>query len=227
MILTLKLLLVKWCYGPWSTPYLRSAVKCRKRLPGRKMPFRECFAEEMIVHLDGLIRMIDTGNPIQTSKPLIFEQVPYGIRKRDLLKRIGNPYCAMFESYHDETWEMLGYRGTRYQQPVRIFFFFLNDAFFFGEYRLGETRHEGLLTRPGRLSQTGLLEDLPAFVMQVAGEYHPGSPGSARELFLRDAEGRCLCTAMHGDYFYVRFLDAGNAATKESLSSLIGKGWRI
>lgn len=101
-----------------------------------KSPHQYCFRDEFISHLLFVISKKNELPSFQSMKDIFFENTPYFINYKELLKNKGVPYCfnAFAFSEPDFVIKALGYQTIISGSKAVLIFYFMNDSFFMGEY---------------------------------------------------------------------------------------------
>jgi hypothetical protein len=101
-----------------------------------RSPHQYCFRDEFISHLLFVISKKNELPSYSSIKDIYFENTPYFINYKELLKKKGAPYCfnAFAFSEPDFVIKALGYQTIISGNKAVLVFYFMNDSFFMGEY---------------------------------------------------------------------------------------------
>ncbi len=127
----IKLAFIRIIYGQYSYEYLST----HKRFFVMS-PFQYCFKDDFISHIIYVLSKKEDVPSFKSHKEIFFENTPYFIEYREFLKQRGKPYC--FNAYYFDHLgfeiKALGYQSTVMGSKAVIVYYFMNDAFFMGEY---------------------------------------------------------------------------------------------
>ena len=138
----LVLLLARLFSDDLSEWYFNAYSKYLKKRPMTSIQIKQCYGTEAILHLDKVFVVDEKIQMKLTSRPIIFEGVPFGKLMEKIIKENGTFFCAKHEQYGDNKLQVLGYRKQIGDLTMRANFYFLNKVFFMGEYLKVKTSKE-------------------------------------------------------------------------------------
>jgi hypothetical protein len=127
----LILALIRLIYGEYSFEYLDRYKKFYI-----KSPFHYCFRDDFVAHLLYVLNKKEEIPVFKSHEDIYFENTPYFINYKKLLKDKGKPYCFNAYNFNHIGFEIkaLGYRTKILGSKAILVFYFMNDQFFMGEY---------------------------------------------------------------------------------------------
>lgn len=127
----IALVTVRMLFGKFSFEYYHLYKKYYVR-----SPHQYCFRDEFISHLLFVISKKNDLPSYKSIKDIYFENTPYFINYRELLKKKGMPYCFNAFAFNEPDFviKALGYQTIISGSKAVLVYYFMNDSFFMGEY---------------------------------------------------------------------------------------------
>jgi hypothetical protein len=124
-----KIKVIQLKHGKYSYNYVKQFKKY-----ANKSPFPYCFKDDIMPYLRLTNNKKDIALNFSSERILLCDEIPFNTSLHDILKTYGNPDC--FNAFLIKNIELrtYGYFRERFNAPVKVVFFFINESLVMGEY---------------------------------------------------------------------------------------------
>ncbi|MEI7492682.1 MAG: hypothetical protein WCK92_14875 [Bacteroidota bacterium] len=201
------LFFIRLFYGPLSSEYYFAILKFRQFYPSTTLQSRVCFKTEVILRLVSLCN-IDTKLTIyRTMDSIMYEDSNYGLNYKQICKEKGKPESAKYEWVGEKLIQVICYKDTLLERPVKLNYFLIDDCFFMGEYQF--------------LSYNQTSVDSVRSILQAKYHFQIG-PGETR-FFINDPDGAFIYFNDSGFNFCLQYYFPGDQGIDQYLKRIIAK----
>lgn len=168
-------------------------------------PFNNCLKKTLNQYL--LPFFINDIPVIPTDTEIKFGEIPFGFQFDEILKTKGSPNCFTVENIENSILKVVRYNEKVLKSSMNVTYFFMDDLFYFGEYRFSDVTY---------LNTNEVIRSL-------AKRYNIKLPESSDKFMIGDAAGNSIFFFFNGIHLSIYYYSRFNAEINKSLDEYMSK----
>jgi len=168
-------------------------------------PFTNCLKKTFSHYLSPFY--VKDAPVIPTSLDIKFGETPFGFRFEEMLKMKGYPNCFTVDNVESDCLKVISYKETVIKSSMNVMYFFLNNCFFFGEYRFSDVTF---------LNVDGVIHTL-------LKRYKVNVPDKSDTFFIGDPSGNKIYYVFNGITVSIYYYSRLNTEINKSLDTYMNR----
>lgn len=197
---TINLFFIRLYHGPYSLEFVNAH---RRYFYKNHLP--QCIKDDFINHIVDFFNRPKKIKEYNTSEKIGFLDIPYGATLKEVLKKKKKPQYLNVVKSGNHVIKILGYTEDIFNIETRSYFYFINEAFFMGEYYFPE-----------------ILKNQPAAICKaLADKYKLSEVIDRSDYFIQDEYGTVLHYKNTGFSIMIRYFNNSNPHVADDLKDCV------